>query len=275
MNNNKQYALRMEKNINDKLVIFDFMEKNPREKLNILDFGCGSGSLITHLETLYPKSKLVGFDKSEFMIKRAKENSHVGLFLSRFDELELFVKNNGHFDYILLNSVLHEIYSYENRFDSVVDLLKKLSQYLRNKGNYIVRDGLLDTTSVTDENQTEQIELINPEEAMSFLNEYTKLSPFPNKLSIEDGKITGRCNEVREFLNKYTWGFESLYRESQEIVNFASKDMYHELFNLAGFKIERELILSQEDFFSHLSKIVKIGEKRWNTKIVFSAIKRN
>jgi len=257
------------------LVIFDFIERDPKGDINIFDFGCGSGSLITHLETLYPKSKLVGFDKSEFMIKRAKENNHVGLFLSRFDELELFVKNNGYFDYILLNSVLHEIYSYENRFDSVIDLLKKLSQYLKDKGKYIVRDGLLDTTSVTDKNQTEQIELIDPEEATSFLDEYTQLSPFPNKLSIEDGKITGRWNEVREFLNKYTWGFESLYRESQEIVNFASRDMYHELFNLAGFKIEKELILSQEDFFSHLSKIVKIGEKRWNTKIVFSAIRSN
>ncbi|HNW33158.1 MAG TPA: hypothetical protein PKL44_02880, partial [Candidatus Dojkabacteria bacterium] len=64
MNNNKQYALRMEKNINDKLVIFDFIERDPKGDINILDFGCGSGSLITHLETLYPKSKLVGFDKS-------------------------------------------------------------------------------------------------------------------------------------------------------------------------------------------------------------------
>lgn len=272
MGNQGQYAKRMEKNIDDKLIIFDFMEK--KEDLNILDFGCGSGGIFGHLSTLFPKSKLVGFDKSEFMIKRAKENNPNGIFLSTFEDLELFVKENSNFDYIILNSLLHEVYSYENGFDSVVELIKTLSKYLKENGSFIVRDGILDTTSAEDMNEEEKFELINPKEAKEFLDEYSELSPFPNNLLIENGYITGSSREVREFFNKYTWGFESLYRESQEIVNFASKEMYYEIFEKAGFKIDKELLVSQEDYFMHLKKIINIGNKRWNTKFIFSAIRK-
>jgi len=271
MGNQEQYARRMEKNIDDKLVIFDFMEKNG--DLNILDFGCGSGVIFDYLNTLYPNSTLVGFDKSKFMIERAKEKHPNGIFLLTFEELDSFIKDNKRFDYIILNSILHEIYSYENRFDSVIGLLKKLSEYLEDNGKFIIRDGILDTESVGNMDEIEKFELNNLKEAEMFLEKYTKLSPFPNNLSIQDGHITGLWHEVREFINKYTWGFESLYRESQEIVNFASKEMYQEIFNKAGFKIEKILLISQEDFFSHLKKIVRIGNKRWKTKIVFSAIK--
>lgn len=275
MGNQEQYAKRMEKNIDDKLVLFDFMGQKMQENLTILDFGCGSGGIFAYLNSLYPNSTLVGFDKSKFMIERAKEKHPNGIFLLNFEELESFIKENKLFDCIILNSVLHEIYSYENRFDSVIELLKKLSQYLETNGKFLIRDGILDTKSVDNSDELETYELNNPKEGKIFLEEYRKLSPFPNNLSIQDGQITGPWHEVREFLNKYTWGFESLYRESQEIVNFASIDMYHEIFNKAGLKIEKELLLSQEDYFSHLKKIIKIGNKRWKTKIVFSAFKNN
>lgn len=273
MGNQEQYAKRMEKNIDDKLVIFDFMEKEGEDNFTILDFGCGSGGIFDYLYTLYPTSISVGFDKSKFMLARAKEKHPDGIFLLTFEELDSFIKKNNHFDYIILNSVLHEIYSYGNGFNSVVALIEKLSSYLAKNGKFIIRDGILDTTSVANMNKSERYELNNPKEAKIFLEKYTKLSPFQNHLSIQNKDITGPWYEVREFLNKYTWGFESLYRESQEIVNFASKDVYHEIFKKSGFKIEKELLISQEDFFSHLNKIVKIGNKRWNTKIVFSAEK--
>ena len=215
----------------------------------------------------------MGFDKSDFMIERAKENYPNNIFLSKFDELDAFILENGLFNYIILNSLLHEIYSYEDGFVSVVELLKTLSKYLTNSGRIIVRDGVLDTASCSNIHEVESFKLRNVEEAKTFLNEYTYLSPFPNHLTIQNGNITGAWYEVREFLNKYTWGFDSLYREAKEIVNFASLEMYRNLFSKAGYVIEDMKLVKQEEYFTYLNKIIEVNDSRWNTKIVFSAKK--
>lgn len=273
MGNAQVYAQRMESNVDDKLAIFDFIESK-EGKYNILDFGCGSGSILKHLNMFCPNSTYVGFDRSEFMIQRAKSNYPNNIFLSKFEELDNFIENNGLFDYAIFNSLLHEIYSYGDGFATVVELFNNLSKYFKNSVKIIVRDGLLDTESVDDINQVESYKLRYAGEAKAFLEEYTYLSPFPNHLRIEGDNIIGVWHEVREFLNKYTWGFESLYREAREIVNFASIDTYHKLFDKAGYVINNQKLLKQEEYFTYLDKIVDIGDKRWNTKIVFSATRK-
>ena len=273
MGNEQVYAQRMEGNVDDKLIIFDFIRNKEPERNNILDFGCGSGSIFKYLNTMHPSSISVGFDKSDFMLARAKENYPNNIFLSTFEELNAFVVENGSFNYIILNSLLHEIYSYEDGFTSVVEVLKILSRYLTNTGSIIVRDGVLDTTSCSNIYEIESFKLRNVEEARTFLNEYTYLSPFPNHSTIQDGNITGIWYEVREFLNKYTWGFDSLYREAKEIVNFASLEMYENIFTKAGYRIKDMKLVKQEEYFTYLNKIIEVNDSRWNTKIVFSAKK--
>jgi hypothetical protein len=154
-----------------------------------------------------------------------------------------------------------------------VELLQKLSEYLTDTGSFIVRDGILDTNSIESLDQVERYILKNPDEAELFLKKYTDLSPFSHSLRIENDTIVGVWNEVREFLNKYTWGFESLYREAKEIVNFATLETYRKLFSRAGFDIEDEQLITQEEYFAYLDKIVAIKDARWNTKVVFSASK--
>lgn len=265
----------MEDNVDDKLIILDFIEAKEKQSYNILDFGCGSGSIYKELYTSNPNTQVVGFDKSDFMINRAKENHPSGIFFSKFEELNSFIEGEGNFEYIVLNSILHEVYSYEEGFVSVVELLENLSKYLTESGKFVVRDGILDSSSVSDINQVEQYTVRDPDEAKEFLKEYTYLSPFPNHLVVENGKIVGPWYEVREFLNKYTWGFESLYREAKEIVNFASLDMYKRLLSKFGFNIDKSRLVTQQEYFMYLDKIVDIDEKRWNTKVVFSASRKN
>lgn len=273
--NQETYAIRMENNVDDKLIILDFVEDINDNSCNILDFGCGSGSIYKDLSASYPNARVVGFDKSEFMIKRAKQNHPSGTFLSRFEELKSFVEKESNFEYIILNSILHEVYSYENGYVSIVELLENLSSYLTKSGKFVVRDGILDIDSVKGMYQTEEYVLRNPVEAQIFLEEYKYLSPFPIHLQIKDGSVVGPWYEVREFLNKYTWGFESLYREAKEIVNFASLDVYRLLFSKINFNIDSLKLVNQEEYFSYLDKIVKIGDTRWNTKIVFSASQKS
>lgn len=273
MVNQEQYAMRMEDNVDDKLIILDFIESKENQKYNILDFGCGSGSIYDHLYNSYPNSQVVGFDKSDFMINRGKENHPQGIFFSKIEELNSFREKEGNFEYIILNSILHEVYSYEHGFVPVVELLEGLSKYLTDTGQFIVRDGILDVNSVDNMHQVEQYRLRDPKEAMEFLREYKYLSPFPNHLVIEDGVIRGVWYEVREFFNKYTWGFDSLYREAKEIVSFATLDMYEDIFSKLGFHIVSKQLVTQEEYFMYLDKIIDIGDKRWNTKVVFSALK--
>ncbi len=271
--NQETYAMRMENNVDDKLIILDFIDDREDQGYNILDFGCGSGSIFRDIYNSYPNTTLIGFDKSDFMITRAKQNYPQGLFYSKYEQLDTLVKEKGAFEYIILNSLLHEIYSYEDGFNSVVELLQKLSKYLSHTGKFIVRDGILDTNSIQSLDQIEKYGLRNPQEAKLFLKKYTGLSPFSNSLKIKNDMIVGVWHEVREFLNKYTWGFESLYREAKEIVNFATLETYRKLFSRAGFNIKDEQLITQEEYFRYLDKIVEIKDRRWNTKIVFSASK--
>jgi SAM-dependent methyltransferase len=271
--NLEKYAMRMEDNVDDKLIVLDFIEQEDQD-YNILDFGCGSGSIYGNLSASHPNAIVVGFDKSDFMIDRAQKNHPTGTFFSKIEDLSSFIEKSGKFEYIILNSILHEVYSYQDGFVSVVELLEKLSKYQTKTGQFIVRDGILDIESVTDIHQIDQYLLKKPTEAMEFLNKYTYLSPFPNHLEIKDDCIIGPWYEVREFLNKYTWGFDSLYRESQEIVNFATLEMYRRLFNKLDFSIRNKRLVTQEDYFKYLGEIVDIGNIRWNTKIIFSASKK-
>lgn len=269
--NQEVYAMRMEDNVDDKLVILDFIEEIENKDFNILDFGCGSGSIFKRIYSSFPNARVVGFDKSDFMIKRAKENHPMGVFFSTYEELDSFKESEGDFKYIILNSLLHEVYSYGNGFKSVVELIQKLSGYLTNDGRFIVRDGILDIESIDSLDQIEQYKLRNVEEGQRFLQEYNGLSPFPNNLKIEADNIIGPWHEVREFLNKYTWGFDSLYREAKEMVNFATIEKYQELFSKAGFTIEREILITQEEYFKYVNKVINIRDVKWNTKIIFSA----
>ena len=68
-------------------------------------------------------------------------------------------------------------------------------------------------------------------------------------------------------------GVRQLYREAKEIVNFASLEMYRNLFSKAGYVIEDMKLVKQEEYFTYLNKIIEVNDSRWNTKIVFSAKK--
>jgi trans-aconitate methyltransferase len=74
---------------------------------NILDLGCGDGSLTLTLANLVPNGKVVGIDASEGMISVAKEKSQRNLTFYQIDINDL--KLNDKFDLIFSNATLHWI----------------------------------------------------------------------------------------------------------------------------------------------------------------------
>lgn len=128
-NDQKGYNNSMGKAVDDKLF---FLDKLKLEQFIVVDFGCADGTVLQELERRFPRNILnrddihcyIGFDISKSMIDMAKEKwdgeSKDVLFTDNWPEViakvETIKHNRMNADklkvYVLLSSVLHEIYSY-------------------------------------------------------------------------------------------------------------------------------------------------------------------
>ena len=68
---------------------------------NVIDIGCGEAPWFTHLSELRPKARYIGYDPSDYIVKRfgASRNVHRG----SFGKLDL----RGRFDLVVCADVLH------------------------------------------------------------------------------------------------------------------------------------------------------------------------
>ncbi len=105
-----QYNLRMEKSMMDKLFFVDKIEPEV-----VVDYGCATGCLLTHLKQWMPNVYLVGYDIDEQMIQTARER-HINepqlKFYQRWDDVDNFLKQINKNTAIVLSSIIHEIYHY-------------------------------------------------------------------------------------------------------------------------------------------------------------------
>jgi trans-aconitate 2-methyltransferase len=87
---------------------------NVRPGLKVVDLGCGTGKLTRRLAEALPESDVLGLDRSNEMLARAREQSRSGLRFQRGDQTQL----SGSFDLIFSNAALqwsdahHELISY-------------------------------------------------------------------------------------------------------------------------------------------------------------------
>jgi SAM-dependent methyltransferase len=101
------YNVEMRKSMIDKIVFMD--------KINatvIVDFGSADGSTIAFMRTIFPEITYVGFDISEEMNILARENNPGIEFFSDWAKLYEHVVQLEGDKAVILNSLIHEVYSY-------------------------------------------------------------------------------------------------------------------------------------------------------------------
>lgn len=109
-----RYVERMEKSMMDKLFFVDKIESDV-----LVDFGCGTGTLLGHVYKWMPGTTLVGYEKDPHMIEDAKGKFSIldGLFSFHqfWEEIEIAIKKCKEKRLktaIVLSSVIHEVYHY-------------------------------------------------------------------------------------------------------------------------------------------------------------------
>lgn len=250
MTNFEKYVQRMAA-VKDKDSLISMIE--PYSK--VLDYGCGSGIMAEYFEP----NNYVGYDISREMVNRA-EIDHPGYTFT--DNL----RNQNDFDTVMFSSILHEIYSYNNNsYDEVVKSLVEVKKFLNPNGEIVIRDGIMPIS----EDYAHAVELREPKDAEKFLS-YLREGPqnFDN-ITIDNGILHGSMVGIINFLNVYTWGWNSAPRERMERVNFATEEQWNKIFNRAGLTIVESNIIKQDSYFDNLNKIVDLNGLMWSTKAYF------
>lgn len=93
----------------------------------ILDLGCGTGHVESHLRKAYPSAKIVGLDKSEGMLRQAQHKEKEGQFLLAHwicgCAEDLPFKDNS-FELVYSNLVLHWSIDFTKSLEEIYRVLK-------------------------------------------------------------------------------------------------------------------------------------------------------
>lgn len=106
------YNVEMRKSMIDKIVFMDKIDAQV-----IVDFGCADGSTIAFMQAIFPEIIYVGYDISEEMLDLARKNCPGVQFFSNWDELKAHTLTLDGNKAVLLNSLIHEVYSYGSTHD--------------------------------------------------------------------------------------------------------------------------------------------------------------
>lgn len=106
-----KYTTSMKTTLSDKLFFTELIESDI-----YVDFGCADGSTLKALQNIYPNKILIGYDINEDMIQLAKNNTSRILYFGNQTELIEYLNKYKHLSKcLILNSVLHEVYTYSSK----------------------------------------------------------------------------------------------------------------------------------------------------------------
>lgn len=262
MINGKQYVQFMENSFGEKAILIKDLPRDVPAK--VLDFGCGSGFLTKAIAIEYPNLDVVGYDISDEMWAIADQEPILAN-CTFTDELELDDK----FDFIIFSSVLHEV-------SRPIALVENMFLFYLNTGGEIrIRDGLMG-----DERHGTPSSLVlrNGEKAFEFFLALfyhateEVLDFFVNDeeesvLTFNKETVQGSPAQIHEFMNKYTWGLDSLPREAKEIVGRFKENSFSASFLNCYLKEKR--LLTNYSYFEHIDLLLEEPAPRWATQIYF------
>lgn len=262
--NFEEYVAKMENSHSNKAIIIPYIKGG-----NVVDFGAGTGKLAEMIKAVKPTYRITAVENDSSMRERLQTAVGVDQVVERLEEITEPINT------IIFNSVLHEVESYSvaplalNKSPKLprvegdlFDLLKNAASLLNNKDRIIIRDGFLDDSS-----KEMSVRVLDTSfDVDYYLDNYM----YYHQLQRAGNRVSGPFNDVKEFLNKLTWGMESLPREIYEKINFLTKEEWTRLLSLAGFNIITLKTYTQPSYFYYLQKVAEI-DQIWDTHILIVA----
>ena len=219
---NDRYFELLEKGMLDKVW---FLEKIEHSVNTLVDFGCGDGSLFVLIDRIYPgRFRYIGIDHNPEMIAAAKENG-IEVYSSLAELPEIDYDKSA----LILNSVLHEIFSY-SAFNAAYELFEEMEA--KKFRHIAIRDMCLNRKDKLP-NYTKEI--MDSEFADQF-QEFMEINPDTIYPDIADYKVL-----TLEFLLKYR--YEQLYiaqRLDTLVISEQIGRFYQE--NLQKFVVDRPVV---------------------------------
>lgn len=261
MNEMQKFMATLDSNLGYKTAILPLL---PKGKVNILDFGGGTGVLSNAIKLSNPEAHVAILDINEEMLATAKQNNTADFYCNSIESLP-----HQAYDAIVLCSVLHELKYWRYT-------LKNLQTKLRSGGIFVIRDGVRSRRYSYPRESGYSVKLRNPEKAKQFF-EKCETGSLISKLSIyfEEDYLAGDIDDVRSFLQTYTWGEDALEREQHENHLFASVNEIKSFlcddleYNPDDFKATE---ICQQNYFKHLDKLIEV-EEMWNTHMIITSKK--
>lgn len=265
--NQELFISRMGENIGYKTAIIPLI---PRGEVNILDYGGGTGILSQAIRMSNPWAYITIADISESMLEIARERNSADEYVLMPNRLPYKT-----YDVIILCSILHEVEDREK-------LIKELSPSLKPGGLLIIRDGYAELPV---NNKWDSLKLVDFEDAYTFFTEDCyggTIFRLDLDFNESESMIFGRLNDLRAFVDTYTWGRESVEREKHENRLWMNKESLIKLFtysNPSKYGSEYNLNsltcipICQPGYFTYLEKIIKV-DKMWNTHAI-ATIRKN
>jgi ubiquinone/menaquinone biosynthesis C-methylase UbiE len=223
------YVKGMDKSIGEKEKLLPYVKEGI-----ILEIGCGAGAVTELLAKNFPKSTIIGIDNSEQMIavanKREYSNPKVHLFQG--DVLNQKFKE-GTIDTVVMSSVFHEIYSYNNYdMKAIFKAISNVCAMLVSGGRLIIRDGVMPTL------QPYYLKFVKPELREVFEKFAKDFVSRKIHYSFEDGSEFPKLNsaDAYEFLSKYFYS-ENWNIEVKEQFGIFTVPEYCNLFEANHLKI--------------------------------------
>ena len=105
-----RYTRRMRRSLIDKLYFADKVDASL-----IVDYGCADGSMLVGLRARLPEQRCIGYDTAAEMIGRSRGQGSGIRFTTDWATIHDEVQASPGRSALVLSSVIHEVYSYEDR----------------------------------------------------------------------------------------------------------------------------------------------------------------
>jgi len=212
------YASGMNASVGDKAKILPYIKPG-----NILEIGCGNGTVLEMISEQFPESHIYGVDMAAQLLGLATQRKYdgdVNLFCYDARKLNTIESAPNKFSTIVFCSVLHEIYSgflarsiednpAQDAFNDTMNFIDHIcDEYLEVGGRLVIRDGIRPADEMV------YVEFDTPEQRDTFFRFVDDFAPFKIEFSYssKSDKIKMHSSHLFEFLTKYfyekNWNIE-------------------------------------------------------------------
>jgi SAM-dependent methyltransferase len=260
----------MNASVSDKAKILPYIQSG-----NILEIGCGNGTVLEMISEFSPGSSVYGVDMSAQLLGLATQRKYKGdvhLYCCDAKKLKRIDDAPKKFDTIVFCSVLHEIYSgflanstvsntLDDALNKTIGFIKDMcNTYLTENGRLIIRDG------VKPKNEMVYVDFHNPEQKDIFFQFVDDFSPFKIEFnySSSTGKIRINSSHLFEFLTKYFYE-KNWNIEVTEQFGWVDFQKINEL--LTSYSMYCGSFNGQQSFLNHVhseSYTLDFLEDKWN-----------